>query len=204
MSGIPLGFSERRVQPGLHLCYIYNDDEERIDLLSRFFEAGVEAREKLLYVADGTPVEEVPAMLSRGDAPLPGAPTFRVATARETYFPEGRFEADGMMALLRSFHVDAVTGGYAGARLAAEMTWMLGEVQGSEGAIPYEARVTRTLAEHPITAICQYDARRFSGETLMDMLSVHPFMVVRGQVVENPYYVHPDVFLARRAPSRPH
>jgi hypothetical protein len=29
----------------------------------------------------------------------------------------------------------------------------------------------------------------------MDMLSVHPMMIVRGQLVKNPSYVEPKVFL---------
>jgi len=45
------------------------------------------------------------------------------------------------------------------------------------------------------TACCQYDARRFSGELIMDVLSVHPAMIVRGQLVKNPFNIEPDVFL---------
>ena len=29
----------------------------------------------------------------------------------------------------------------------------------------------------------------------MDVLSVHPVMIVRGQLVKNPYYIEPDEFL---------
>jgi hypothetical protein len=56
--------------------------------------------------------------------------------------------------------------------------------------------VTRT---YPYTACCQYDARRFDGETIMDVLSVHPVMIVRGQLVKNPYYIEPEIFLSEYA-----
>jgi hypothetical protein len=59
----------------------------------------------------------------------------------------------------------------------------------------YEARLTQLLVQHPYTACCQYDARRFSGQVLMDVLSVHPLMIVRGQLVKNPYFVEASVFL---------
>lgn len=36
--------------------------------------------------------------------------------------------------------------------------------------------------------ICQYDANRFDGVTLMEVLRVHPFMIARGRIVSNPYY----------------
>lgn len=29
----------------------------------------------------------------------------------------------------------------------------------------------------------------------MDVLSVHPMMIVRGQLVNNPYYIEPEEFL---------
>jgi hypothetical protein len=55
------------------------------------------------------------------------------------------------------------------------------------------------LEKNPLTVICQYDARRFSGELIMDMLSVHPMMIVRGQLVKNPYYIEPAQFLQELA-----
>ena len=31
----------------------------------------------------------------------------------------------------------------------------------------------------------------------MDVLNVHPVMIVRGQLVKNPYYIEPELFLER-------
>ena len=31
----------------------------------------------------------------------------------------------------------------------------------------------------------------------MDVLSVHPVMIVRGQLVKNPYYIEPTIFLEK-------
>ena len=60
----------------------------------------------------------------------------------------------------------------------------------------YESRVSMLLKEVPITAVCQYDANTFDGATIMEVLKVHPMMVIRGTVVHNPYYVPPEEFLA--------
>ena len=59
----------------------------------------------------------------------------------------------------------------------------------------YEAELNHILEDHPLTTVCQYDARRFDGALIMDMLSVHPMMIVRGQLVKNPSYVSPEIFL---------
>ena len=31
----------------------------------------------------------------------------------------------------------------------------------------------------------------------MDVLSVHPMMIVRGQIVKNPFYIEPEEFLSQ-------
>jgi len=41
----------------------------------------------------------------------------------------------------------------------------------------------------------QYDARRFDGGTIMDVLRVHPLTIIRGELVHNPYFVEPEAFL---------
>ena len=66
---------------------------------------------------------------------------------------------------------------------------------GSDRLMEYEALVNNVLKTHPITAVCQYDANRFSGATIVDVLKVHPMMIVRGQIVRNPYYMKPEDFL---------
>lgn len=69
-------------------------------------------------------------------------------------------------------------------------------IPGSEKLIEYESRLNLLVEQNPITLICQYDANRFDGATIYDVLNVHPMMIVRGQVVRNPYYVPPAEFLA--------
>jgi hypothetical protein len=146
-------------------------------------------------------VEEVEAWLLEMAVELLGddRPERLAATrAQETYCPDGRFLPDRMLETLRDFdrtiHEDGLTGG----RVSGEMSWALRGLPGSDRLPEYEALVNDVLEEHPITAICQYDARRFDGGTLFDILKVHPMMIVGGQVVRNPYYVRPEEFLRQR------
>jgi hypothetical protein len=81
------------------------------------------------------------------------------------------------------------------------MEWALKGIPGSERLIEYEAGINTIVGEHPITALCQYDARLFDGATLFEVLRVHPMMVIRGQVVRNPYYIPPEEYLKRFAPK---
>lgn len=194
----------RAIPRGLHACYVYDDDEERLEILARFVAAGAAAGEKILYVTDGRDASCARAELAAHGAPLPDPPAAEVVAARDAYLRTGRFEADSMFRLLADNYEAAMRQGHAGCRVSGEMAWMLGDVDGKEQVLPYEARVTAILRRYTTEAICQYDARRFSGETIMDMLAIHPFLIVRGRVVENPYFTDPEAYLRRVSGRLPH
>jgi hypothetical protein len=78
------------------------------------------------------------------------------------------------------------------------MTWSLASGRYDlDLLMDYEARINDLVRDHPFTGCCQYDLRRFDGQAIMDVLQVHPVALIRGQLVLNPYYVEPAVFLDR-------
>lgn len=191
---ISLGFTSEQVQEGLHICYIYDDEAERQRVIANFLESGLLANEKVLcLVEDVSPQEMLDAFngLDLQDGAL------NVLDSLSGYCPSGAFDADVTLNLIRDFYHHAVDReGYAGARGTGQMAWSLDEDRVSEEKLlAYEARVNALLAEHPYTACCQYDARRFSGQMIMNVLSTHPVVIIRGQLVKNPYYVEPARFL---------
>jgi hypothetical protein len=103
-----------------------------------------------------------------------------------------------MLNTLRAYYKATMDEGYPGSRVSGEMSWALRGIPGSDRLMEYEALVNDVLVTHPITAICQYDTRRFSGAVVFDVLKVHPMMVVHGHIVKNPYYIQPQEFLKSR------
>ena len=76
------------------------------------------------------------------------------------------------------------------------MTPEIERVPGGSRLLEYESKVSLLLKNCPVTAVCQYDARSFDGSTIMDILKVHPYMIVRGSVVNNPFFIPPEEYLA--------
>jgi len=68
-------------------------------------------------------------------------------------------------------------------------------IAGGERLLEYESRVTLLLREKPVTAVCQYNANRFDGATIMDVLKVHPQMIVRDAIIYNPFFISPEEYL---------
>ncbi|MBN2511091.1 MAG: MEDS domain-containing protein [Spirochaetales bacterium] len=194
---IRLGFVPQKFKEGTHMCLIYKDDDERKQIISRYLESGIKHGEKVSYFAMKKSKEELLDDLKNTGVAL-DRERFEVLDALDTYCTGRVFIPDAMLDKLRAFYTTSKKEGHQCCRVSGEMHWALDPVPGAERIMEYEALVNKVVKTHPVTAICQYDARLFDGETIVDCLKVHPYMIVNGQVLENPYYMSPDEFLAQR------
>ncbi len=190
-----MGFTTQAFPAGTHMCMIYTDDTERRAVIGRYLESGIKSLERVAYFADTMQPEEVQDWLLGMGIELPTDDRFSILPADQTYCPGGKFIPENMLNTLRDFYDRAKKAGYPNARVSGEMSWALRGIPGSDRLMEYEALVNEVLLTHPVSAICQYDAGRFDGVTILNVLKVHPMMVVYGQIVHNPYYLKPQDFL---------
>ncbi|GAB6047189.1 hypothetical protein JCM19379_10130 [Methyloparacoccus murrellii] len=198
---VNLGFDATPYPANTHMCFIFNDDDERRRVLAQFTRTGLADHEQVSYFVDTLPPEELKQVMRELGAELPDeleGQQYVFEDAGKVYCPDGCFKVQRMIDTLAGCYHRSQRDGYAGSRLTGEMSWALKGYPGSEDLVEYEARINLLLREVPSTIICQYDARLFDGATLYGILSVHPMMIVHGQVVRNPYYIEPEVFLAGR------
>jgi len=193
-----MGFSDERFPVGTHMCLIYDDENERRKLIAKYLDAGLREGEKVSYFADTMPISEVRDWLAGMGVKIPQGSQVTVTNAEKTYCPNGKFVPDEMMDGLRALYQGSLDEGYAGSRVSGEMSWALRGIPGSERLIEYESLLNIAFETHPVIAVCQYDARRFNGAIIFDVLKVHPMMIVHGQVIKNPYYIRPQEFLKSR------
>jgi len=197
---ISLGFDKKAYPAGTHMCLIYNDEAERRKIITKFLEGGLKTGEKVAYFVNEISPTDVYAWLEKMDIAIPDKDldaAFTAAEARKTYCPDGTFIPDRMLAVLRDFYDRSVDHGYPHCRVSGEMGWALKNMPGSDRLMEYESRINDLVTTHPVTAVCQYDANRFDGATILKCLEVHPYMIVHGQVVHNPYYMTPEEFSAQ-------
>ena len=195
---VHLGFTGETFPPGIHMCYIYNDEAQRKNVISQFLESGLLSGEKAFYFMDVITIDEMNeyfSTLGLDRLLREHEGRFSVATTKDTYYPSDTFVPDEMLDRLGVFYTRSIQEGYTGARVSGEMSWAVRNIPGCSRLIEYEARVNDVLLTYPLNAICQYNARLFDGALLFDVLSVHPVMIVHGQIVKNPYYIKPEEFL---------
>ncbi len=192
VSKIDVGFSRKAFYAGTHICLVFRDEKERRKIVSKFIKSGVLDNEQVAYFADVAEPFEVVDWLESMGVDLSGAldtPSFSVSGAVETYCPDNTFSPERMWNKLKEAYNESHQRGYSNARVTGEMSWALRGIEGSERLSEYESGINWVVKTHPITAMCQYDDNKFSGKTIYKALQVHPYLVVNGQLVENPYYI---------------
>src|SRR4051812_37079761 len=105
---ILMGMPSLDVPKGLHVCYLFDDEDERLHLIARFFEAGWRAREKLLYVVDTMTPREMRIRLGHLEKELGSYDDCVIMGSNDAYFPEGKFSDEAMRHMVRSFYDEAV------------------------------------------------------------------------------------------------
>lgn len=195
---VSLGIDDQRFPEGLHICHVFNDDAERARTLARYFATGIREKERALCLVDSMTPEEVRTHLAAlGIDLLEVGAQFGIAPAEPTYCLGGSFVPDVCLGAFGQFVEQSKKDGYAGARIMGDMSWALRRGTSTDELLAYEAKVKDYVERFPVTAVCEYDARKFDGATILDILTMHPAMIVRGQVVMNPFYEDPNTYLAR-------
>ena len=195
---ISMGFTRDLFFEGTHMCFLFDNETERREVIGKFLKSGIDAGEQVGYFVDEMSREEVRDWLAEMDVELPEEDQdsrFEVSRAENVYCPNREFVPADMLDRLRAFYDQTLKAGLPGARVSGEMSWALKDIPGSDRLMEYEALVNNALVTHPVTAICQYDARRFDGATILNVHRVHPMLIVGTQVVRNPYYIRPEDFL---------
>ena len=195
------GLAEGQGQCGTHLCLIYNSESERRKAMAKFIESGIRNGEHVVYLADRVTETELASLLEELGIDvegLIGTGGLEVRKAEDAYCPAGNFTPENMLDVLRAVQMETGAAGYPYLRVTGEMTWALRGIRGSEKLIEYESKINELMVSHPFLAVCQYDARLFNGGTLYHVLQVHPFMIVKGQVMENPFHIRPKEFNRRQ------
>lgn len=199
-STISLGFTEQKFPAGVHICQIITDDNERMESLLKFLLAGLQTGERASCFSENVSETILKEFLGKNDISyndVVNSGAFMHSGTRDIYFQDNRFDPDRMLSILKNYHLESKAQGYPGTRVIGEM---LPEVQNLPGGIrllEYESRISLLLREYPVTAVCQYDARLFEGATIMEVLKVHPWMIVRGTVVNNPFHIPPEEYLPK-------
>ena len=163
------------VRPGEHACARLGRREDHQILVVAFIRHGLDAGHRVLCLGeDGFCVELVDA-LEQADArvgPARAGGQLRLCSAREAYLPDGTFDPDDMIELIRTEHAAALRDGYAALSVTGDMAWAVEDAPGVEALSDYEHRLNAEACD-TLVMLCHYDQPSLAVALPADVAEQH-------------------------------
>jgi signal transduction histidine kinase len=180
--------------PADHVCTLYERRDEEMAIAVSYTRAGLERNELCVCVVDDGGKDILDGLASEGIDTESEMRSGRLVIFEKPL--EQGLQTEDMLEKIEEYARGARSAGYAGFRIVGEMTWALG---GDLKALAeFEARLNlnRVWERHACVGLCQFDVRRFTPETIREIIIVHPLVVIGDRVCRNPYYVAPEQYLS--------
>lgn len=173
---------------------------ESLKWVSLFLSTGFERGEKCVYVVDERTKGEVIDFMRRRDVKVEDylrSGQLIFLTKEESYLKGDYFDPNEMIDLIKKTEGKALREGYNGLRITGEMTWVFSKLPRIEKLMEYEMMLNDFFPDSRTTGLCQYNEERFSPKVLVDVIYVHPKIILHDNLHNNPHYMPPDIFLNR-------
>jgi hypothetical protein len=187
-----------------HICAFFDSRDQQYDVLSPFYQEGLEQGEQIVTIVDrGEEADHRARLMAHGIAvdDAVAAGSLKVCAAEDWYTGGGSFAATRMYDVLHGALAEAKRQGRR-VRGTGVMDWSSRGYPGTEELMEYEARVNVLVPIYDCTLLCVYDLAQMNGRLVMDVLSTHPYVIDRGEILKNPYY-RPPIDLLRDLLLRP-
>lgn len=187
------------VQDHRHIALIYETEEDWEQAAIPFLAEGLSDGEKCMYITDSRSSGEVCSLMRQKGFDLPALMSTEqlvMVNQSDVYTQAGCFDPDRMLGILDTATKKAIEQGFRGLRATGEMSWALRGCKGSERLMEYESGINAVLSpKFPFKTICQYDMRKFGGGALKSVILTHPFIIWKGRLLANSYYIPPETYL---------
>jgi hypothetical protein len=193
----PLAATAGALSHQSQVCALIEDADDPSLLLAPFLRECLDRNEDLVVVAGSATLDASWRQLDmRGKQACNCEAAGRLRFLRWTQLygdSQARFDGGHAIATLETELTSACAGPRPRpVRLVQQMDWLVSACGASQAVPLYERGVHELVSRHGAGAICVYDLSRLSGELLVKTLSIHPFVISRGRLVESPFYKHPS------------
>ena len=181
-----------------HVCAFFSSPQEEYATLLPFVRDGIERGERAYHVLPRQYREEHLHQLRSAGIDVDAAERSRqleVASPDETYLRGGGFSKEAMLVTIQEALKAGPTLGFPLTRLIARGDSSPKDWSKANEWVEYEARLNDVLAHFNDAVICTYDTSLLDGTILVDVLRIHPVVIIGGRLYENPFFVPPGEFL---------
>lgn len=154
---------------GKHLCTFYETDLGRIKLSVPFLSEGIQKNDVCFLIAVEEEKEHILSNLEKMHDDIP-----TLLKNDNLIISEGMNSVSEMLSYLESEFIRVTQMGNRSLRILGDMSWFLHKGLDLDDLFSFERRYDHTLASRfPVVSLCQYDARKFSGTSIVNALKCH-------------------------------
>jgi hypothetical protein len=194
----PIPFAGSTLGRYRHVCALFSSPQERYATLLPFVRDGIERGERAFHVVPRQYREEHLHQLRSAGIDVNAVERshqLEVASPEETYLRGGGFNKEAMLVTIQEALKAGSTLGFPLTRLIALGDSSPKDWSKADEWVEYEARLNDVLARFNDAVICTYDTNLLDGTILVDILRIHPVVIIGGRLYENPFFVPPGEFL---------
>ena len=168
-----------RAHQGAHYCLLYKSEDDLVDLLSRYFQHGLENNEYCIWVAADSAVEKKARQALFEAVPTIGKKKDQIefARAREWYLKGGSFQSERVCKSWYDKLDYSIGQGYKGMRVTGDVGWH-GETAWSN-IIDYEMHLNDVTPHEKLIVMCSYPLEGLSASQLIDIAHHHQRTIVK-------------------------
>jgi MEDS: MEthanogen/methylotroph, DcmR Sensory domain/STAS domain len=149
--------------PHDHLCWAYDDPAAFRSRAREFLSEGLAQGLRVGYVAEGDGGE----LRDLGEA-------VRIESLEARYPAHTVIDPAGQAEAYATATEDALTDGFAGLRVVADVTRLVRSAEQLDAFARYEHLVDRYMAGRPFSALCAYDLKELGEDTIAQLAGLHP------------------------------
>lgn len=183
-----------------HIGHFYFSKDEQLSVLADYMKAGLEQREKCVFISrdNGSDVcfeklkgrdIRIEAAVKNGDLVL--------LDLNEMYLHRGFFDPDFVIKELENYSGRASGNGDKRIRIANRMSWMGENRSEWDKLMDYETALDIFISRRKIMSLCQYDLKGWPSNWIVQAIRSHPKIIHNEILRDNEYYVFPSEFLQK-------
>jgi len=178
---------------GDHMVLLYDDKDvlSNVDAIASYITSRIIKNEKCFYISGDINEEmilnklkssiELEEVIKKGQ--------LSILQKSDSYSKEGKFNPKKMINLLKYLADEALEEGYNGFAITGEISWVLEYEDGFQRIMEYEYMLNDEIfGDYPVSSICRYNTNKFSSKMIKNIIEVHPLIIYKGKIHENPFY----------------
>lgn len=162
------------VKHGSHLCAFYETKDDLIDLVLPYFTGGAKRGDACVWMMPDSVSAEEAALHGRAAVAESGIELY---AGRKIYLKDSHFEREPVVSFWNEKLQQALDAGRSGLSASGDAFWL--QPSDWNAFLEYEADLTKTIADKPITLLCTYPLSVSKSGDIFDVACAHHFAIAK-------------------------